>query len=169
MANDSWSTPSNRAELAAQFRGWHRELHALIDALPDKSIFKWPVFERDLIEEWTEGRIALLGDAAHPMLPFLGIGATLALEDAVLLGQSLGETLGPEPGAPCDIASGLRHYAARRVPRVAEVSEASRRQGERILGAQAPDEYRKPGVALDLFNFDPRPAITAARRADRPH
>jgi salicylate hydroxylase len=158
MANDSWSTPSSRAELAAQFPGWHRELHALIEALPDKSIFKWPVFERDLIEEWTEGPVALLGDAAHPMLPFLGIGATLALEDAVLLGRSLAEAPGQSPGAPCDIASALRHYAARRVPRVAEVSEASRRQGERILGAKAPDEYRKPGTPLDLFNFDPRPA-----------
>jgi salicylate hydroxylase len=157
MANDSWSTPSDRAELAAQFRGWHAELHALIAALPDAGIFKWPVFERDVIEDWTEGRVALLGDAAHPMLPFLGIGATLALEDAVVLGQSLREA--------SDLESGLRHYAARRVPRVAEVSEASRRQGERILGPQSANEYRKPGTPLDVFNFDPRPE--RPRPADR--
>jgi salicylate hydroxylase len=161
MAKDSWSTPSNRAELAAQFDGWHRELHAIIAALPDAGIFKWPVFERDLIEVWTEGRVALLGDAAHPMLPFLGIGATLALEDAVLLGQSLSEAQ--------DLAAGLRHYGARRLPRVAEVSEASRIQGERILGRSAPDEYRKTGVPLDVFNFDPRPAASLPRRAQRPN
>jgi hypothetical protein len=53
--------------------------------------------------------------------------------------------------------------------RVAELSEASRLQGERILGPKAPDVYRKPGVPLDLFNFDPRPATAVPRRAGRPH
>jgi salicylate hydroxylase len=157
MANDSWSTPSDRAELAAQFRGWHSELHALIDALPDSGIFKWPVFERDLIDEWTDRRVTLLGDAAHPMLPFLGIGATLALEDAVLLGQAL--------GAEPDLAAAFRDYAVRRVPRVAAVSAASRLQGERILGRAAAEEYRKPGVSLELFDYDPRPAAAQRRRA----
>jgi salicylate hydroxylase len=157
MASDSWSTPSDRAELAAQFPAWHSELHALIAALPDSGIFKWPVFERDLIEDWADRRVALLGDAAHPMLPFLGIGATLALEDAVLLGQSLGE----QP----DLAAALRQYAARRVPRVAVVSAASRLQGERILGRAAVEEYRKPGIPLDLFDYDPRPAGALCRPA----
>jgi salicylate hydroxylase len=157
MANDSWSTPSDRAELAAQFRGWHLELHALIAALPDSGIFKWPVFERDLIDEWTDRRVTLLGDAAHPMLPFLGIGATLALEDAVLLGQAL--------GAEPDLAAAFRDYAVRRVPRVAAVSAASRLQGERILGRAATEEYRKPGVSLDLFDYDPRPAAALRHRA----
>ncbi len=71
---------------------------------------------------WTEGPIALLGDAAHPVLPFLAQGGVMALEDAAVLADALHRS-------PNDVPAALRRYERRRRPRVAQVAKASRRNG----------------------------------------
>ena len=150
MAEDSWSTPSTTEELKAQFCGWDEGLLALIDRIPSDALYKWPLFDRDPISQWTSGRVTLLGDAAHPMLPFLGIGASMALEDAVVLGRAMTE-------AP-DLPQGLVRYQQARVDRAAEVILTSRRQGETIQGEKVIETFSKPRDTLSVFKYDARTA-----------
>jgi salicylate hydroxylase len=150
MAEDSWSTPSSTAELKEQFRGWHPELLDLIDRIPSDAIYKWPLFDRDPISQWTSGRITLLGDAAHPMLPFLGIGASMALEDAVVLARAMTESPTPQEG--------LLRYEKARIDRAAEVILTAREQGKRIQGEKVIEMFSKPREPLSVFEYDARTA-----------
>jgi salicylate hydroxylase len=150
MAEDSWSTPSTTAELKAQFSGWDERLLALIDRISAGALYKWPLFDRDPISQWTFGRVTLLGDAAHPMLPFLGIGASMALEDAVVLGRAISEA--------STVEEGLLRYQQARVERATEVVLASRRQGETIQGEKVIETFSKPRKPLEVFDYDARTA-----------
>jgi len=150
MAEDSWSTPSTTAELKAQFSGWDARLLELIDRIPADALYKWPLFDRDPISQWTFGRVTILGDAAHPMLPFLGIGASMALEDAVVLGRAMTEA--------STLEEGLVRYQQARVDRATEVILTSRRQGETIQGEKVIETFSKPRDPLSVFNYDARTA-----------
>ena len=150
MAEDSWSTPSTNAELKAQFAGWDAGLLALIDRIPAGALYKWPLFDRDPISQWTFGRVTLLGDAAHPMLPFLGIGASMAIEDAVVLGRAVTEA--------ATLEEGLARYEQARVDRAAEVILTSRRQGELVQGEKVIETFSKPREPMTVFNYDARTA-----------
>jgi salicylate hydroxylase len=114
-----WSQPGDRGEIASRFSVWHEEARGLIGAASDWR--KWPLIDLDPLPRWTNGRVALLGDAAHPMLPFLAQGAAQAIEDAGMLGALLSPD---QPVEPC-----LAAYAAARRPRANRVQAASRRQG----------------------------------------
>jgi salicylate hydroxylase len=85
---EGWSIPSSVAELAAEFDGWYPDIHKIIRATPENRIFKWALHDRDPLPEWNHGCISLLGDAAHPMLPFLGFGAAMGMEDAIVLARA---------------------------------------------------------------------------------
>jgi len=111
-----------KAELRAIFGGWHDPIAALIDAADDSTILRNDIHDRPPLKTWGRGRITLVGDAAHPMTPFLGQGACQALEDAVVLGESLSN------GA--DIAGGLREYERRRIPRANAFVVRSRLVGQ---------------------------------------
>ena len=74
-------------EIANDFRGWHRDVHAIIRNI--NAPFKWALMVRRPMDCWSKGRIALLGDACHPTLPFLGQGAVMAIEDAYVLAACL--------------------------------------------------------------------------------
>jgi salicylate hydroxylase len=150
MAEDSWSTPSTNAELKAQFAGWDKGLLALIDRIPEGALYKWPLFDRDPISRWTFGRVTLLGDAAHPMLPFLGIGASMALEDSVVLGRAVTEA--------ATLEEGLVRYEQARADRAAEVILTSRRQGEAIQGEKVIETFSKPREPMKVFDYDARTA-----------
>jgi salicylate hydroxylase len=150
MAADDWSTPSNAAELKAQFAGWHHGLLDLIDRIPSQAIYKWPLFDRDPIMKWTFGRVTLLGDAAHPMLPFLGIGASMAIEDALVLQRAVMEA--------GDLVEGLGRYEQARLDRAAEVVLTSREQGKVIQGEKVIETLSKPRVPLSVFTYDARKA-----------
>lgn len=115
-----WSSPGDPAFLEARFSGWDKTARALLAAADDWR--KWPLFDRDPLAAWTMGRVALLGDAAHPMLPFLAQGAAQAIEDADALGRAL--------ASDQDIPRALKSYEAMRLPRSSRVQQQSRRQGE---------------------------------------
>lgn len=113
-----WSSPGDRSFLEARFSGWHEAARDLLLAAPDWR--KWSLFDCAPIASWAAGRVALMGDAAHPMLPFLAQGAAQAIEDADVLGEVL--TRGQ------NIETSLRAYQEARCPRAARVQRASRRQ-----------------------------------------
>ena len=117
---ESWNAKSSREELLACFEGWHPNLVRLFERAD--SVFKWGLFDRDPMQTWSRGNITLLGDAAHPMLPFLSQGAAMAIEDGYVLAQSLA-------AHGIDIASALRDYEAERLPRTSRVQLESRERG----------------------------------------
>jgi 2-polyprenyl-6-methoxyphenol hydroxylase-like FAD-dependent oxidoreductase len=104
------------------FGSWHRPIGELIEATDENAILRTDIYDREpLGERWGEGRVTLLGDAAHPMTPNLGQGACQAIEDAVVLARCLGER-----GATAEV---LRSYERLRSDRVAMVVRRSRRVG----------------------------------------
>lgn len=114
---ESWALRADPGELEAQFAGWNGALFRLFEhATP---CFKWGLFDHAPLERWTVGRASLLGDAAHPMLPFLGAGAGMAIEDGVTLGLLLSK-------GDADPVQVLRRYEALRLARTARVQLGSR-------------------------------------------
>ena len=87
---ESWSARGSNAELAADFAGWHDDVHALIRNIPVP--YKWALMVRPPMERWTVGRVTLLGDACHSMVPFLAQGANMAIEDGYVLARALTES-----------------------------------------------------------------------------
>ncbi len=115
----AWSTPGDPAVLEQRFSAWAEPLRRLIAAAPDWRI--WPLVERAPLARWTAGRAALLGDAAHPMLPFLAQGAAQAIEDSSALGDALSTAV--------DVERGLVAYEAMRRARADRVQRESHAQG----------------------------------------
>ena len=84
---ESWTARGTNAELKADFAGWHEDVHALIRHID--APFKWALFTRPPMPRWTVGRVTLLGDACHSMVPFLAQGANMAIEDGYILARCL--------------------------------------------------------------------------------
>jgi salicylate hydroxylase len=121
-----WSEVGEDNEIKGAFAsaGWHAAPRMMIGAVD--SWRKWALFTVPEGGEWSEGAVALLGDAAHAMLPFAAQGAAMAIEDAAVLARCLGET--QKPGGPA-VAVALKRYAALRRPRILRVQRAARQQG----------------------------------------
>ncbi|MDZ7588716.1 MAG: FAD-dependent monooxygenase [Parasphingorhabdus sp.] len=112
---EDWSATGSRAELRAAFGGWHRTISRMIDTAD--SFNRWPLFDRPPLAHFHDHHIVLVGDAAHPMLPFLAQGAAQAIEDSYVLAQQLASTP--------DISTALAAYSAQRVERTVRVQRAS--------------------------------------------
>jgi salicylate hydroxylase len=123
---ESWSAPGDPAALAAAFAGWDPAVGEVIAAIsgPGGSGFRWAMYDRAPLPRWSTGRLTLLGDAEHPMLPHLAQGANQALEDAVALATLLGACAGP-----ADVPRTLASYEELRLGRTARVQSGSRRTG----------------------------------------
>jgi salicylate hydroxylase len=114
---ESWSLECGKDEVRAAYPGWHRDLQALIDTTT--RINKWALFDRDPLPQWTKGRVSLLGDAAHPMLPFYAQGACQAIEDGYVAAALLSRADG-------DVAGALAEYERIRQPRTARIQLGAR-------------------------------------------
>jgi 2-polyprenyl-6-methoxyphenol hydroxylase-like FAD-dependent oxidoreductase len=112
-----WSAAGPREELLAHYSHWPPRVRNLL-ALPDRWL-KWALYDRARLGRRVKGPVTLLGDAAHPMLPFLAQGAAMAIEDAYVLAEHLGRT----PDRP---EKGLRRYERQRLRRTARVQRAAR-------------------------------------------
>ena len=108
---ESWSTEGSKEEFRADFAGWHEDIQTLIEAAPSQ--FKWALMVRPPLQQWVEGRVALLGDACHPTLPLLAQGAVMAIEDAVVLSRCLDAHL-PDPDQALKTYEALRSPVANR-------------------------------------------------------
>ena len=126
-----WSAAGNRAEILRHFArwSWAEQARALI-AIPDQWL-KWALYDRKAPFRGGVGPMTLIGDAAHPMLPFLAQGAGMAIEDAAVLADMLGKYLD-------DPSDALRAYEGARWHRTARAQQMSRRQG-RIYGLRGPE------------------------------
>ena len=116
---ESWSAIGCREDALADFAGWHPVITGLINATQPEALFRWALFERSEPAFWTDGCVALLGDAAHPMLPFLAQGAAMAVEDAWVLAVEVSKSGRALPES-------LDAYQARRITRVRQVQLRSR-------------------------------------------
>jgi salicylate hydroxylase len=146
---EGWTTAAAREEVLQHFGSWHPDIIGLIEGAPDEAFVKWGAFERPVLPTWHSGRIALLGDAAHAMLPFLGLGAATAIEDAIVLARAL--------EAFDDHATAFQRYEAARIERTARVAAQSRRQGE-VIQADDPRRYlaaNPPTRDRTLTDYDP--------------
>lgn len=114
-----WGQPGDAASLLASFAPWTREAKSLLERAD--AWRGWSLYRLTGLERWSAGPLTLLGDAAHPVLPYLAQGAALAIEDGLALAACLAST--PDP------ASAFRRYEKLRRPRVARVQRASRSFG----------------------------------------
>lgn len=117
---ESWRQRGAIADLAADFAGWHPLVQMLIEGAEE--VHRWALYDRDPLPTWSRGNITLLGDACHPMLPYLAQGAAMAIEDAWVLARMLERW----EDAP---AHGIADYQRYRLPRTARVQRSSREQG----------------------------------------
>ena len=115
---ESWSTKGDKDTLLAAFAGCHPQLRAILAAAPE--LRKWALLERDPMPCWGNNRIVLLGDACHPMAPYMAQGAATAVEDAVVLARCLARFSWDE------ISNALTVYAANRKERTARMQLTNR-------------------------------------------
>jgi salicylate hydroxylase len=130
---ESWSARGTTEELASDFAGWHGEVQELIRNIPIP--YKWALMVRPPMERWTVGRVTLLGDACHSMVPFLAQGAVMAIEDGFILSRALTEGEG-------DVPSRLLRYENARRERTRRAVEGSADNINRFHNRELADPAR---------------------------
>jgi salicylate hydroxylase len=118
---ESWTARGDVADALEEFEGWHPQVSAIIESADATN--RWALYDRDSLSRWTVGRVTLMGDAAHAMLPYMAQGAVQSIEDAAVLAKCL------ERGDAHDIGAALRRYEQMRMPRTSRCQEGSRRNG----------------------------------------
>lgn len=151
-------------ELTAALEGWYGPVVDLVRHADPGDIVVTDIHDRDPAPRWTDGRVALLGDAAHPMVPSLGQGANIALEDAVVLAECM--------ASHADVPAALEAYAGERMDRAAAVVLHSRSQGaldqgdgrggEEKRNARIRAAGRKDAELADVLGWQPRGRTAAA-------
>ena len=119
---ESWTEKGTCAECAADFTGWHEDIHAIIRNIAQP--YKWALLGRTPLTRFSHGRASLLGDAAHPTLPMLAQGANMAIEDGMVLARCL--------SAYEDAETALAHYDAARVERTAKLVRGANEMAKRF-------------------------------------
>jgi len=145
---EGWSTPATATEMGELYTGWHPDVTRLIALAPAGGLIKWGIFNRPPLAQWRQGHVTLLGDAAHPMLPFLGLGAAMAIEDGIVLARAMARS--------GSIPEGFDRFQQARRERTELVASLSQKQGE-LVQAQSPDNYAHdaaPAGNAALYDFD---------------
>jgi salicylate hydroxylase len=115
-AKESWTERGDPVDALRAYDGWHEQVRAILGAIEET--FVWGLFDRAPLPRWSFGRVTLLGDACHPMLPFLAQGAAQAIEDGATLAALLSQS--------DDVANALRRYEELRKPRTAAIQAVAR-------------------------------------------
>jgi len=134
---ESWTDKGSVSDVLARYEGWHPIVRGLIAAFPET--FIWALHDREPLPRWTEGRIALLGDACHPMLPMMAQGAAQAIEDGAALASVL-------RAMPDDIPHALARYEAVRKPRATRLQELSAVNRTRYHMPDGPDQQKRDAL-----------------------
>ena len=148
--SESWSQRGDIDELGSLLQGFHPEVHAILAATPNGRCHKWGLYAREPLTEWSRGDVVLLGDSAHPMMPWFGQGAASALEDAVILGRCV--------QASASLREAAGRFQRTRLPRVSFIHRESQAGGERLTAVH-PERLRESAVrnedSLGLMSYDP--------------
>lgn len=149
-AEEGWSIPSKVETVLETFSDYNQQVKNIISATPPEGCYKWGIFTRQPIAKWSSERVTLLGDAAHPLEPFMGQGASMAIEDGVVLGRIVEDS--------SSFSEIIERYEAARIERSHFVTEHSKKAGQRFTGNN-PDAYTKEDhkneEELGLFYYDP--------------
>jgi salicylate hydroxylase len=144
LTKESWSAPGDPAALAREFAGWDPLVEAIIAQV--RTTFWWGLYDREPLSRWTRGRLTLLGDAAHPMLPHVGQGANQAIEDGVALATLLSRADRRTAARALEVYERVRRERAARVQRSSrsngayyEASATDLSERDRQLSNQARD------------------------------
>lgn len=163
---ESWSAPGDPDQLRREFAGWDPRIGNLLEQV--RMTFRSALYDRDPLPVWTKGRLSLLGDAAHPMLPHLGQGANQAIEDGAALAAILAR-------ADSDTApAALLAYERLRCERVASVQEGARQNGLRYdsavadLGLRDSELEAHADFRRRLYDYDVLPDAEAAAISEQP-
>jgi len=139
---ESWNEPGDISQLQQTFDGWHPEVTALLAAT--ESCFLWALFDRQPLNQWTDNKVALLGDACHPMLPFLAQGAAMAIEDSYALAHCL--------ASDTDTQAALQTYQNIRLPRTRKI-QLNARKNAALYHMDSPIEQAKLALLLGLSHL----------------
>ena len=149
-AEEGWSIPSKVETVLETFSDYNQQVKNIISATPPEGCYKWGIFTRQPIGKWSSERVTLLGDAAHPLEPFMGQGASMAIEDGVVLGRIVEDS--------SSFSEIIERYEAARIERSHFVTKHSKKAGQRFTGNN-PDAYTKEDhkneEELGLFYYDP--------------
>ncbi|GLQ21401.1 FAD-dependent monooxygenase [Algimonas porphyrae] len=128
---ESWSTEGDKADAIADFAGWDPMIMRILEE--SDTLYRWALFDRDPFPRWTDGSVALLGDAAHPMLPFMAQGAAMAVEDGWAVATELATT-------PDNVPAALTRYQNRRFARASRVQAGSRANARTFHKSSRPSQ-----------------------------
>jgi salicylate hydroxylase len=145
---EGWTIPATIEEFANLHSDFHPDALALIRAVSPGTLFKWGLRDREPLQQYSRGRVTMLGDAAHPMTPFLGQGACIAIEDAMVLGRAF--------AAASTFAEVFGIYENTRKERANGVQLASRQQADEVQGVTK--RGANPGANADdrgLYLYNP--------------
>ena len=160
---ESWSAPGDPDVLRREFEGWDPRIGTLLSQV--QKTFRWALYDREPLPTWTRGRLTLLGDAAHPMLPHLGQGANQSIEDGMALATILAQA--DRARVPCALLA----YEQLRRERVAAVQRGARENGMRYDSSYADLGVRDAEIAAHaafrkrLYDHDVVPEAEAAAAA----
>jgi salicylate hydroxylase len=116
---ESWTARGKVSDLVAAFENFHPPVPELVGAVEE--VYKFAIYDRAPLAEWTSGRVSLLGDASHPMVPFMAQGAAMAIEDAAILARCLSDA-----AAGSDVREALLRYSHTREERTSRMQSGSR-------------------------------------------
>jgi salicylate hydroxylase len=145
---EGWTIPAEISDFLDLYKEFHPDVHTIIKAVPPHLLFKWALRDREPLASWISGRVTVLGDAAHPMLPFLGQGAAMAIEDGMVVGGCFGKAE--------SVDEALTLYERARKERANGVQIQSRQQAAMYQGS-AHENYH-PGRNAEgrgLFSYNP--------------
>jgi salicylate hydroxylase/6-hydroxynicotinate 3-monooxygenase len=128
---ESWSAKGDVNELRAAYEGFHPEVRNVLAATPD--CHKWAILEREPLAKWSQDRVALVGDACHPMTPYMAQGGATSIEDAAVLARCLEAVDGD------DIEGAFLRYEATRKPRTSRIQAISSANTWMSGGGDDPD------------------------------
>jgi salicylate hydroxylase len=132
---ESWTDHADISEVHASYQGWHPQIHAILDAVDEA--FKWALFDREPLATWSKGRVTLLGDACHPMLPYMAQGAAQAIEDGATLAACI-------RGASAKTIEGaINLYETLRKPRTAQIQALARRNSSVFHLPDGPEQRER--------------------------
>ena len=142
LTSESWSQKAEVTEVLSEFNQWNEDVVNIIKATPKDKCLRWSLYSRQPLSSWINGRVSLLGDAAHPMTPFYGMGAGMAIEDALILARCFEKYRD-------DWKNALRSYEKARIVRANKMHIDSLERGDAFMSADPSKRNLPPSAGLD--------------------